>query len=109
MRRLLIVFLLALPLFAANFKLYLKDGDFHLVREYQVDGDRIRFYSIERSDWEEMPVSLIDLKRTEAEAAARKAETEKADKDLSDEQAAARETRAEIQKIPQDPGLYRLE
>jgi hypothetical protein len=109
MRRLLIVLLLALPLFAANFKLYLKDGGFHLIREYQVDGDRVRFYSIERSDWEEMPVSLIDLKRTEAEASARKAETEKADKEFSDEQAAAREARAEIQKIPQDPGLYRLE
>jgi hypothetical protein len=109
MRRLLIVLLLSLPLFAANLKLYLKDGGFHLVREYQVDGDRVRFYSTERSDWEEIPVSLIDLKRTEAEAAEQKAATQKEDKDLADEQAAAREARAEIQKIPRDPGLYRLE
>ena len=52
MRRLL--FLLAvfvLTLSAANFKLYLKDGSFHLVREYKVQGDRVNYYSVERSDW----------------------------------------------------------
>jgi len=109
MRRLLILILLALPLCAANIKLYLKDGDFHLVREYQVNGDRVRFYSLDIGDWDEMPVSLIDLKRTETEAAAVKAIADKAAKAISDEEAAAREARAEIRKIPQDPGLYRLE
>src|ERR1019366_6795341 len=109
MGRLLILLALALPLCAANLKLYLKDGGFHLIREYQIEGDRVRFYSIERSDWEEMPVSLIDLKRTESEATARQAETEQRDSELNDEKVAAREARAEIQKIPQDPGVYRLE
>jgi hypothetical protein len=109
MRKLYFLLLLALPLFAANLKLYLKDGGFHLVREYQVEGDRVKFYSIERSDWEEMPAALVDLKRTDAEAGERKAVAEKQSQDLADEQALLREERAEIRKIPQDPGLYRLE
>ena len=46
----------------ANFKLYMKDGGFQLVREYKVEGDRVQFYSVERSDWEEIPAALVDLK-----------------------------------------------
>jgi cell division protein FtsB len=99
----------ALSLAAANFRLYLKDGGFHLVREYQVEGDRVRYYSIERGDWEEIPVDLVDLKRTDAETDARKQTIEKQAKDLTDEEAAAREARRETLKIPRDPGVYRLE
>jgi hypothetical protein len=115
MRKLIFVFAvfvltLAVPTIkAANFKLYLKDGGFHLVREYKVDGDRVNYYSVERSDWEEIPVDLVDLKRTIAEASARQETLDKQAKDLSDEEEAARESRREIQKIPRDPGVYRLE
>jgi hypothetical protein len=114
MRNKLLIFLLllsacALPLAAANFKLYMKDGDFHLVREYSVEGDRVKFYSIDRSDWEEVPAALVDLKRTEAEGAARKQTLVKESQELADEEEAARTARAEIRKIPQDPGVYRLE
>ena len=95
MRKLLfLATLFALCIEAANYKLFLKDGDFQLVREYQVDGDRVRYYSVERSDWEEMPVSLIDLKRTEAEAGEPKAVLDKRSKDADDEEVAAREIRA---------------
>ena len=58
-------------------KLMLKDGSFQLVREYQIDGDRIRYYSIDQRDWEEMPADLVDwdaTKKAEAEDAERKAE-----------------------------------
>ena len=54
MRRFLpALFVLAFLAWAANLKLYLKDGSFQVVREYQVQTDRVRYYSIERSDWEE--------------------------------------------------------
>lgn len=109
MRKLL--FLLAasaLSLLAANFKLYLKDGSFQLVSEYKVDGDRVHFYSVERSDWEDVPVDLVDLKRTDAETEARKEELDKESKEVAEENAAAREIRNEILKIPQDPGVYQL-
>jgi hypothetical protein len=98
----------ALSLLAANFKLYLKDGGFQLVREYKVEGDRVEFYSVERGEWEDIPVDLVDLKRTDAETEARKAELDKQTKEVNEEEAAARQIRREIQKIPRDPGVYQL-
>lgn len=110
MRGLLFFFsVFVLTLSAANFKLYLKDGGYQLVREYKVDGDRISYYSVERSDWEDIPVDLVDLKRTEAEAEARKDTLVKQSQELDDEAQAAKDARREIQRIPQDPGVYRLE
>jgi len=50
----------------------LKDGSFQLVREYQIEGDRVRYWSIERSQWEEIPVALVDwdeTKKVEADEA----------------------------------------
>ena len=90
-------------------KLYLKDGSYQLVREYAVEGDRLKYYSTERSDWEEMPVELADLKRTESEGAARVKSAEKFSQKIEEEAEALREERLEIQKIPTDPGAYMLE
>lgn len=109
MGRLLALFLLAAAaLLAANFKLYLKDGTYHIVREYQVEGDRVRFYSVERSDWEEIPTELLDLKRTEAENSARNARIQTENKMIDEEEKARREQDREVMKIPQDPGAYML-
>ncbi|HWF07916.1 MAG TPA: hypothetical protein VG297_05600 [Bryobacteraceae bacterium] len=110
MRRLLFFFtVFVLTVSAANFKLYLKDGGYQLVREYKVDGDKVSYYSVERSDWEDIPAELVDLKRTEAEAEARKETLTKQSQELDDEAQAAKDARREIQRIPQDPGVYRLE
>jgi hypothetical protein len=109
MRKAFLIFTFsALSLFAANFKLYMKDGTYQLIKDFKVEGDRLSYYSVERSDWEEMPVSLVDLKRTEAEAAAKKEKIDRQAKQISDEDAAVAELRKEIMKIPQDPGVYRL-
>jgi hypothetical protein len=107
MRRVLSAFFfLAALAWAVNLKLYLKDGSFQVVREYKVQSDRVRFYSVERSDWEEIPLDLVDLKRTQSEAKERQAEIEKDAKVLSDEDAAAKAIRKEVQRIPQDPGVH---
>jgi hypothetical protein len=109
-RKLLFALLVfGITLSAANFKLYLKDGSFQLVREYTVEGDRVKYYSVDRSDWEEIPADLVDLKRTDAETGARKNSLERLQKQDEEEKAAAREIRQEILKIPRDPGAYRLE
>jgi len=110
MRRAIIaLFVLTLAAFAANIKLYLKDGGFHLVREYQVETDRVRYYSVERSQWEEIPLDLVDLKRTASETAERQAQLAEENKVVAEEEKAVREARAEIAKIPQDPGVYYVE
>jgi hypothetical protein len=103
------LFCLSSLLLAANFKLYLTDGNFHVVREYKVEGDRVRFYSIERSDWEEMPASLVDLKRTEGEKSERAAALAEDAKSLAEEEKAVRDQEKEVHKIPQDPGVYALD
>ena len=100
---------LALAAWAANVRLYLKDGTYHMVREYQVQADRVRYYSVERSDWEEIPLDLVDLKRTESEAAERQATVDKETKASAEEDAAQKAARAEVSRIPQDPGVYWVE
>jgi hypothetical protein len=53
-------------------KLVLKDGSFELVREYQIDGDRVRYYNLDSSQWEVMPAALVDwdaTKKLEAQEA----------------------------------------
>ena len=45
-------------------KLYLKDGSYHLVKSYQIQGDKIKFYSLDTNEWEEMPVALVDFEAT---------------------------------------------
>jgi hypothetical protein len=59
-------------------KLVLKDGTFQIVREYQVIGDRVRYYSIERSEWEEIPSILVDWPATRKAAEQPNGRAEKA-------------------------------
>jgi hypothetical protein len=103
------VLLLAFAAWAVNIKLYLKDGTFNLVREYQVKEDRVRYYSVERSEWEEIPLEMVDLKRTESEAAARQAQIDEDAKSQAEEEAAVRAVQKEVSRIPQDPGVYWLD
>jgi hypothetical protein len=104
--RFLFVLLLAAAAWAANVKLYLKDGGYQLVREYQVQSERVRFYSVERSEWEEIPLDMVDLKRTEAESASRQAAEEKEAKLITEEHQADQQLRDDVSRIPRDPGVY---
>src|SRR5208283_421031 len=52
------------PVLPRGIKLVLKDGTFQVVREYQRNGDRVRYFSMERGDWEEIPTSLVDWDAT---------------------------------------------
>jgi hypothetical protein len=104
-----IVVFTCLATLAANFRLYLKDGSSHIVREYKVEADRVRYYSVERSDWEEIPLDLVDLKRTEAEVKSRQAIIEKEAKIFTVEETAQRQQQEEVARVPQNPGVYMLE
>ncbi|MEO8127311.1 MAG: hypothetical protein ABI822_09480 [Bryobacteraceae bacterium] len=98
--------LLALAALGANVQLYMKDGSSHLVREYQLQPDRVRYFSVERSEWEEVPVELVDLKRTEKEIKQR-SEAQKEDAVAQDaEEKALRAQRREAEQVPQETGAF---
>jgi hypothetical protein len=105
-RAVLLLLSVAVLLFADTFKLYLKDGDFHVVREYKVEGDRISYYSTERGEWEEIPKALVDLEKTERERKAVSEEAAKEAQEQDEEDKAERAQRREIASIPMDTGAY---
>ena len=45
-------------------KLVFKDGSVEKVERYEVKGNRVRFKSYERNEWEEVPLDLVDLDAT---------------------------------------------
>ncbi|MBL8173747.1 MAG: hypothetical protein JNK48_03705 [Bryobacterales bacterium] len=101
-----LLLLLPLLLLAANVKLYLRDGEFHLVREYRVVDDRVRFFSAERGDWEEIPIGLVDLKRTEREIQDKAAADKEKAQLIDEEEKAERDAAREVASVPQNPGIY---
>jgi hypothetical protein len=52
------------PGMARNHRLILKDGSFQSVRQYQLIGDRVKYLSQDRGEWEELPASLVDWDAT---------------------------------------------
>jgi hypothetical protein len=105
-RVVLLVSLAVALLFGESFKLYLKDGGYHVVSEYKVEGDRVRFYSTERGEWEEMPVTLVDLAKTEQEHKAKDQQVQREAREEDEEAKAERALQREIASIPLDPGAY---
>ncbi|HEV2491463.1 MAG TPA: hypothetical protein VG204_00155 [Terriglobia bacterium] len=91
-------FLLAARLSWADTKLYLKDGTYQLAKSYEVRGDRVRYYSVERSEWEEIPVTLVDFDTTK-----RMAQQEKVEESKELEQ--ARELSKERFEVPANTGF----
>ena len=99
MRRLIAIsgfVMLLLALVAAqqlSKRLILKDGTYQLATKWEVNGDRVRYLSAERNEWEEVPNSMIDWPATEKFEKDRAAgvpspEAIELDKELAEERAA---------------------
>src|SRR5580704_15396952 len=85
-------------------RLVLKDGSYQSITKYEVKGDRVRYQSAEREEWEELPSSLVDWPATE------KYEKDRATSPIPEAAALDKETDADreaaLSHLPQvAPGL----
>jgi hypothetical protein len=89
-------------------KLILKDGNYHLVSSYERNGERVRYFSVERSEWEELPAALVDWDATaKAEAEMRGASAALVEKVHKQEIASRAEAVVDIDASLQvTPGVF---
>jgi hypothetical protein len=95
-------------------RLILKDGSYQLVTKYETKGDRVRYYSTEREEWEELPESLVDWPATEKyekDRAADKSvpEAVQLDKEAEHEDEMAQTKLPEVARglrLPEDSGVF---
>ncbi len=114
-----ILFLAATPAPAQNLakRLILKDGSYQLATKWEVKGDRVRYLSAERNEWEEVPNSLVDWAATdkfEKDRAAGKPAPEAAalDKELEAERQADEARSPHVApglRLPDDGGVILLD
>jgi hypothetical protein len=98
-------------------RLILKDGSYQLTTKWEVHGERVRYFSTERSEWEEVPNSMVDWAATEKYEKDRTTgvplpEAVEFDKRLAAERAAEEAKRPEVApglRLPADGGVLLLD
>jgi hypothetical protein len=99
-------------------KLILSDGTFQIVREYHREGDRVRYYSLERSAWEEIPATLVDWSATQKAETEQDVQKKELAKQIAETEKAARfadldvDTSFEVRPgtfLPDNAGFYALD
>lgn len=98
-------------------RLILKDGTYQLASKYEVKGDRVRYLSAERGEWEEIPKSLIDWDATEKfekdrSLGAPSPEAVQLDKEFEAEQKAEEARSPQVSpglRLPPDGGIFLLD
>ncbi len=110
------------PGVGSNHRLILKDGTYQMVRQYQVVGDRVRYLSQERGEWEELPANLVDWDATRKwendhsgqpeEASPAMKEAEELDKEEAAERADSKARMPEVAtglELPDQDGVFALD
>jgi len=98
-------------------RLILKDGSYQLASQWEVKGDRVRYLSAERNEWEEVPYSLVDWPATEKfekdrAHQPRSPEAEEVDREVAAEREAAEAKSPQVApglRLPEDGGVVLLD
>jgi hypothetical protein len=98
-------------------RLILKDGTYQSVTKYEVHGDRVRYLSAERGEWEEVPNSMVDWDATEQFEQGRQQnklapEAAALDKEIDSERKVEQERSPEVARglrLPDDGGIFLLD
>jgi hypothetical protein len=98
-------------------RLILKDGSYQSVTKYEVHGDRVRYYSAERGEWEEVPNSMVDWDATDKFEQGRQEgkpapEAVELDKELEAERQAERARSPQVApglRLPDEGGIFLLD
>jgi hypothetical protein len=109
--------LLPAPAQTVAHRLILKDGSYQSVTKYEIHGERVRYFSAERGEWEEVPKSLIDWDATEKYEQGRLQgtpvpEAVELDKELEAEQKAEEARSPHVApglRLPDDGGIFLLD
>src|ERR1700678_949183 len=98
-------------------RLILKDGTYQTVTKYEIHGDRVRYFSAERAEWEEVPTSLVDWDATDKFEQGRDQgklapEAVELDKQLDAERKAEQSHSPEVApglRLPDETGIFLLD
>jgi hypothetical protein len=98
-------------------RLILKDGSYQSITKYEIRGERVRYFSAERGEWEEIPKSLIDWDATDKYEQGRlqgkpAPEAVELDKELEAEQKAEEARSPHVApglRLPDDGGIFLLD
>jgi hypothetical protein len=98
-------------------RLILKDGSYQSVTKYEIHGDRVRYFSAERGEWEEVPKALIDWDATDKFERGRQdgkldPEAAELDKELEAERKAEQARSPQVApglRLPDEGGIFLLD
>lgn len=97
-------------------RLILTDGSYQAATEWKQSGDRVRYFSAERGEWEEIPSALVDWRATEEWNTERAKSATEEMKQVTEEEIAARKEAASNTplvapelRLPSEGGVFLLE